>query len=263
MWARLILSVAVRAYFARTRASYMRLPRPDGVKFVRADGPEPVSVLILGTDAASGWGVRSHELGLPGFFARALRQRLGHGVTVELAETPAGVVSDLVRLAAARSQWEVDAVLIVGGIADAAQLRDARQWRSGLETSSGSLAAHRHARKPSSWDATAERPPRLPFPPEWVDRPAGGHPESRVGGFLRADQARDVYPTANRPGPRRRPTAVVERLPAAWYPRRRGGRFQLRVTARGRTILQALIGRPALRNDEGATGDPAGVAFLS
>ncbi|MBO9046068.1 GDSL-type esterase/lipase family protein [Curtobacterium flaccumfaciens] len=133
MWARLILSVAVRAYFARTRASYMRLPRPDGVKFVRADGPEPVSVLILGTDAASGWGVRSHELGLPGFFARALRQRLGRGVTVELAETPAGVVSDLVRLAAARSQWEVDAVLIVGGIADAAQLRDARQWRSGLE----------------------------------------------------------------------------------------------------------------------------------
>ncbi len=133
MWARLILSAAVRAYFAGTRASYTRLPRPDGVKFVRADGPEPVSVLILGTDAASGWGVRSHELGLPGFVARALRQRLGRGVMVELVDTPAGVVSDLVQLAEARTQWDVDAVLIVGGIADAAQLRDARQWRSGLE----------------------------------------------------------------------------------------------------------------------------------
>jgi hypothetical protein len=134
MWARLILSAAVRAYFAGTRASYMRLPHPDGVKFVRADGPEPLSILILGTDAASGWGVRSHELGLLGFVARALRQRLGRGVVVELADTPAGVVSDLVQLAEARTQWDVDAVLIVGGIADAAQLRDARHWRSGLES---------------------------------------------------------------------------------------------------------------------------------
>jgi len=51
---------------------------------VHAPGTNPDRVLLTGDGAATGRGVRTHDLGLPGYLARALTARTGRATDVDI-----------------------------------------------------------------------------------------------------------------------------------------------------------------------------------
>lgn len=107
-------------------------PRPDDTPRVHAPGIGLDRLLLIGSGAAVGWGVRSHELALPGALARALAVRSGRGVDVDVAADP-----DLTAIAArsALSQHRIadyDAFVVSLGINEALALESVTAWRRSI-----------------------------------------------------------------------------------------------------------------------------------
>ncbi|ARC57372.1 hypothetical protein AS850_09820 [Frondihabitans sp. 762G35] len=115
--------------FLSVRSAFAGVPRPNDEPRALVAGPDPLKLLLLGTDAATGWGVRSHALALPGQLARELGAATGRGVTVDLVTRPGIRLSGLSELVAGRDLRGYDAVLVVGGLYDAALLVRERTWR--------------------------------------------------------------------------------------------------------------------------------------
>lgn len=114
------------------RNSYLRQPLPDSNETVAAGGPTPDRLLLIGTDAATGWGVRSHSVSLVGYLARAVHSRTGRGVEVEPRVIASGRLKGLCALDALHRANQYDAVIVVAGVSDAVRLRDIRQWGTDL-----------------------------------------------------------------------------------------------------------------------------------
>jgi putative intracellular protease/amidase len=121
------------AWSRRGSAAYRRHPRPESTAPVTVAGPDPLRVLVFGTDAASGWGVLRQDLALPGHLARALRAETGRGVHVALVDCGVAAVTDLVAAADALPVAAYDAAVVIGGITDAVHLEDATRWREALD----------------------------------------------------------------------------------------------------------------------------------
>jgi hypothetical protein len=115
--------------FLAVRSAFAGVPRPSDEPRALVPGPDPLKVLLLGTDGASGWGVRSHALALPGQLARELGAATGRGVTVDLVTRPGIRLAALSELVAGRDLRSYDAVVVVGGLCDAALLVRERTWR--------------------------------------------------------------------------------------------------------------------------------------
>ncbi|WP_341953930.1 GAF domain-containing protein [Salinibacterium sp. TMP30] len=85
-------------------------------------------LLVVGSGPAVGWGVTSHELGLPGALARALSDLTGFGCTVDVIAdpslTPAGVVAAVESVSGDR----YDAVVVTVGVNDALSLTPPAEW---------------------------------------------------------------------------------------------------------------------------------------
>jgi GAF domain-containing protein len=99
---------------------------------VHAPGTNPDRVLLTGDGAATGRGVRSHELGLPGYLARSLSRHTGRAADVDIvvagdmtAESCLAAISDL-KLA------RFDIVVISVGANEALALLPVEQWRAGM-----------------------------------------------------------------------------------------------------------------------------------
>lgn len=135
--------------FRTTLNSYGSIPRPDGPPQAHAAGLDPDRVLILGTDAAAGWGVRSQDLALPGQLARALSGLTGRGADVDLlADARPVSLTAWAGQAPTGDLGEYDAVVIVGGVIDAAFLRPETQWTAHLRWLLDSLRSGLAARVP-------------------------------------------------------------------------------------------------------------------
>jgi hypothetical protein len=103
-------------------------PRPSDSTHAQTPGPNPDWVLIVGNDVASGWGVRSHDLGVPGQLARELTRVSGRGADVDatIAEDSAAIA----RFAVSSTGARYDAIVVVGGVRDALRLRSPKLWRA-------------------------------------------------------------------------------------------------------------------------------------
>ncbi|MCU1528415.1 MAG: hypothetical protein JWP75_2178 [Frondihabitans sp.] len=112
--------------------SRLSMPRPDDAPTAHAPGIDPDRILIFGNGAAVGWGVRSHDLALPGHLARRMSSQTGRGTDVDVVADPmlsirtAADALPLQRLAA------YDAVLVVVGLSDALRMTSVRQWIRGM-----------------------------------------------------------------------------------------------------------------------------------
>lgn len=149
------------------------VPRPDGQPQAHAAGAHRARVLLVGSGAALGWGVRSHDLALPGSVARSLAALTARGVDVDLVAerdmTP-GEVIDAIQGAGAH---RFDAIIITVGFQAAMELTPARDWDREIR---GMLARLGAVLDPSVSIVLLGIPvPRLDGVPSWADKRVRAH----------------------------------------------------------------------------------------
>ncbi|AMM20067.1 hypothetical protein AX769_07690 [Frondihabitans sp. PAMC 28766] len=108
------------------------VPRPDDAPQAHAPGIDPDRILIFGNGAAVGWGVRSHDLALPGHLARKLSALTGRGVDVDVVADPVVTIRSAAQAVPVDRLGGYDAVVIVLGVSDALRLTSLGRWKQGL-----------------------------------------------------------------------------------------------------------------------------------
>lgn len=127
---------------ANARENAAMLPRPKGIPQVHADGVDADRILLVGSEAAVGYGVLSHDLSLAGWFARSLSAQTGRGVDVDIAArgrmSAASALDDLVSM----PLWRYEAVIMAVGLKEAFDLTSVGTWRRDLGRALDYLAKH-------------------------------------------------------------------------------------------------------------------------
>lgn len=72
----------LRAWYVWEGRRLAGIPRPLDRAFASAPGSAPLECVAFGSGPLAGWGVATHQLGLPGAIARSLARRFSRGVTV-------------------------------------------------------------------------------------------------------------------------------------------------------------------------------------
>lgn len=124
----LLRRVAMRVWLARVAAVRAGLVRPVGGRQSFVAGRHPLRVLIVGSGPAAGWGVGSHDLGLPGAVARALAASTGSGAVVDVVPHPSAGVRRLGRILDGTGDDRYDAIVLSGAVPDALRLPEPRRW---------------------------------------------------------------------------------------------------------------------------------------
>lgn len=129
-----LLRPFARGMLRRVQAEFNLLPVPPSDSRQQVAGPDADRVLILGNGPASGFGVSTQELGLPGQLARELATRTDRGVEVDLARGRGMTIV----LACGRLEllplWRYDAVVVTVGATDAGGLLPEHRWERDLRT---------------------------------------------------------------------------------------------------------------------------------
>jgi hypothetical protein len=102
---------------------------PSDEPRVYAMGPDPDRLLIVGGGAVRGLGVASHELGIGGHLARRLSALTGRGADVTLVGSPGISTSRCARLIEELDLSTYDAIVLMVGTREAADLRSVSAWR--------------------------------------------------------------------------------------------------------------------------------------
>lgn len=155
----------------RTWGAYARddlAPRPDDTPRVHAPGIGLDRLLVIGSGVAVGWGVRSHDLALPGALARSLAVRTGRGVDVDVTADPELTARSAPRALLERRLADYDAFIVSLGLNEALALESLPVWRRSVVQVIDTLRSHA---------ATRSRIFLLGIPPvrafEFYDSPAG------------------------------------------------------------------------------------------
>jgi len=127
-----LLAPGMMLWRAAREQSITHVARPEDSPQSTVAGPDKLSVLVFGSGPAFGWGVRSHDLALPGSLARALAARTGRGVQVDLRSERTMTVATAGRLLGDLALARYDAIIIVFSIKDALELTPVRRWRRQL-----------------------------------------------------------------------------------------------------------------------------------
>jgi GAF domain-containing protein len=135
-----LLSPVMSVWRASLTTRLSKVPRPSDSPHAQAPGPDPDWILVLGNDIAAGWGVRSHDVGVPGHLSRELTRLSGHGTEVDV--TLAADSAAIARYAATSTGARYDAIVVVGGVRDALHLRSPASWRAEMSRTLKALAAN-------------------------------------------------------------------------------------------------------------------------
>ncbi len=138
----LLLVGTMRAWLRLVRQGSENIPRPTGPPQAHSPGAHSDRVLILGGGPASGWGVTSHDLALPGSLARALSARTGRGSDVSLAADPFGFLEQLPNLLIGQDLGRLNAVVVFVGANDAVKLTPEKKWEQNMNRLLRALEAH-------------------------------------------------------------------------------------------------------------------------
>jgi hypothetical protein len=129
---RLLRSIA-RLWWLRTYVGSAHAPLPRDTPSVRSGAADADRVLVVGNGAASGWGMLTHGLALPGRLAAHLQHATGRPCDVDL-------LGDDVMNAGSAPDWigdrpiaAYDAVVVVLGFSDAVRQTSDLRWRAELE----------------------------------------------------------------------------------------------------------------------------------
>ncbi len=139
------LRAPVRAWAAWRAQELVDVPRPRDAARAHASGPDAVEVLVVGSGAATGWGVLTHDLGLVGGLCRAIAQRRLGGVTVTGAVDADMRMRDATGVLQARSLDVYTIIGLVLGVNDVLALTSRREWLRGLTRALDEIERHRCA----------------------------------------------------------------------------------------------------------------------
>ncbi len=122
----------MQAWYRSRESALVAVPFPADAPVHRVFGPDPMRVLLVGNGAASGWGVRSHELALPGRLARVLADRTGRGVQVDARADRTRRLVDLSGLLGEHDLERCDVVVLIAGMNDAVNLTPLDEWQRSM-----------------------------------------------------------------------------------------------------------------------------------
>lgn len=108
------------------------VPRPEDAPRAQAPGVDPDRILVFGNGAAVGWGVRSHDVALPGQLARRLSNLTGRGVDVDAVADAALTIRTAAAAVPAATLGDYDAIVVIVGVSDALRLTSVAAWRRGM-----------------------------------------------------------------------------------------------------------------------------------
>jgi hypothetical protein len=129
-----MLAPVMRAWSVSQGERLSPVPFPIDTPQATVAGPNKANVLVFGAGPAVGWGVRSHDLALPGSLARALSARTGRGVQVDLVADSTFTASTALEALSALDLDRYEAIIIVLGVNDAIRLTPLRRWEAELAT---------------------------------------------------------------------------------------------------------------------------------
>jgi hypothetical protein len=112
--------------------SLSTMPRAHGVPQAHSTGLDPDRILVFGNGLASGWGVASHELAIPGELARSLTSLTGRGADVDVSEHSDLKLEGATRALEGRELSGYDAVVVIIGAGDALSLTPRAKWRASM-----------------------------------------------------------------------------------------------------------------------------------
>lgn len=122
----------IRTWLAASPHSWERHVVATDSPHLHAPGTDPDRVLIVGDGAATGRGVRTHELGLPGHLARSLTALTGRATDVDIVVDGRMTVRQGSAALAGVDLARFDAVVLSFGANEALDLIDVDSWRDDL-----------------------------------------------------------------------------------------------------------------------------------
>lgn len=117
-----------RAWVRFASQAFNLAPRPSDPPRARSGGPDPDHVLVIGDAPAAGFGVTTHQLGIPGQLTRALSQLTGRGAEVDLIVDPGMSAEAAARRIPDLDLDRYDAIVLMLGSTDALRLKSCRRW---------------------------------------------------------------------------------------------------------------------------------------
>jgi hypothetical protein len=122
----------IRLWLAFSLKSWQRVVTATDSPHVHARGTDPDRVLLVGDGVATGRGVLTHDLGLPGHLARSLTARTGRATDVDIVVDRAMTVRTCAQAVADIDLCRYDVVILSLGHNEALGLMSAKAWRTGL-----------------------------------------------------------------------------------------------------------------------------------
>lgn len=152
------------------------LARPDGDPHAHAPGPDRARILLVGSGAALGWGVRCHDLAIPGSLARALAAATGRGVDVDVVADRAMGPSEVAAAVRGAAAHRFDAIVVTVGYRAAVELAVPAGWERDIRLMLDDL----HAVIDGSVRVVllGIPVPRLEGVPSWAERIVRAHARS-------------------------------------------------------------------------------------
>lgn len=127
-----VMRPLMRAWHRDVLDALSSAPRAHGVPQAHASGLDPDRILLFGNGLASGWGVASHELALPGEIARSLSTITGRGADVDVSVYMALKIVGATKVLEGREFSGYDAIVVIIGANDALSLTPRAQWRASM-----------------------------------------------------------------------------------------------------------------------------------
>lgn len=126
------IRLAVRGWWGARRGMLDSIPQPKDLPRASAPGPEPDRVLLIGNGPVAGLGVTSHDLALPGHFARQIAALTQRGVELQLIERKDLTIGNAARYFTDESTDDYDLIVCMVGSLDAVYLTTVDEWRDHL-----------------------------------------------------------------------------------------------------------------------------------
>lgn len=123
----------IRLWLAHSPHSWQRGVIAGDSPHVHARGVNPHRLFITGDGMATGRGVLTHDLGLPGHLARSLTARTGHATDVDIAVDQTMTVDTCLQAMAETDLSRYDVIVLSLGCNEALALMELAAWRASLK----------------------------------------------------------------------------------------------------------------------------------
>lgn len=124
-----LLRPLMRLWLAGAQSALSSVPRPNDAPYRHARGADVCRILVMGSGPAAGWGVRSHDLALPGHLARAITGLTGRGTDVRVLADTVATPETVRRAAHRRNLLDYDGLVLTTGPEAAIDLTTPERWR--------------------------------------------------------------------------------------------------------------------------------------